>query len=198
MRAVSARGGWPVRGSDSSRCSLAAGGRALTQAAIAATVSSSSGTALGVADGHPPARRAGDSPGAGGDRRCGGARRCRPPGGWWPRRGAARRSRADARGRSRACPGGCGGRASAAVARFRRDRGPVATSATRATRAERMVRTAWSAPIALASPRGADRCLATVAGERPACSRPSRSARTAAGVGSAATALGPRKPAKLR
>jgi hypothetical protein len=44
-RVVNARGGAPVRGNDSSGCSPAAGGRTLTQAAIAAIASSSSGTA---------------------------------------------------------------------------------------------------------------------------------------------------------
>jgi hypothetical protein len=39
------RGGWPVRGNESSTCSVAAAGRALAHAAIAVSGSSSSGVA---------------------------------------------------------------------------------------------------------------------------------------------------------
>jgi len=42
---VNARGGWPVCGSDSSRCAPAAGGQTLTQATTGASASSSSGLA---------------------------------------------------------------------------------------------------------------------------------------------------------
>ena len=136
-RVLSARGGWPVRGSESSRCSLAAAGRALTQAAIAASASSSSGIgagapALAVADGHPPARRARDRLAQARVTRAAALVDVAHQQPARPRRGAARPSRAGAAARGRACPGGCGGRASAAAAPIRRARARVARRARHA------------------------------------------------------------------
>jgi hypothetical protein len=73
-----------------------------------------------------------------------------------------------------------------------------ARGSPRATLAERTVRTSASAPTAAARPRIAERCLAIVTGVGSACSSASRYARTASGVRSSTVACSPRKASSER